>query len=266
MNKLDGQVAIVTGAARGLGRAFALRLAKLGALVGVIDINMRSYDQFPLDAAKGVPTDEEIRSWGGRAYAIEADVSDIDSVTAAVTHITRELGRTPTIAICNAGGGTGTLHENFASTVDVEALHMVIQRNLFGTIHTVQAVAPQMKAIKYGKIVTVGSISGVSPLLSGGYSHYGSTKAAVIMYTKYLAKELGPYGITVNCLVPGWIKTGKSASLFESSDLATQIEAEVALRRLGTPQDCANVIEFLTTDLSSYITGEVISVSGGYGL
>lgn len=263
--RLEGQVALVTGAARGLGRAFALRLVRLGAAVGVVDANMHSYTEFPLEAIKEVPVDEEIRAMGGQVHAVEADVSNRDRITKAVDEIANALGPV-SVVVCNAGGGSGKLNENFASTMDIGALDLVIKRNLYGTIHTVQAVAPYMKQQGYGKIITVSSIAGIAPLLEGGYAHYGASKAAIIMYTKYLARELGPYGITANCLAPGWIKTGKAARLFEASDLLNEIESQIALRRLGTPDDCANAIEFLATDLSSYMTGEVLSVSGGFGL
>jgi 3-oxoacyl-[acyl-carrier protein] reductase len=130
----------------------------------------------------------------------------------------------------------------------------VLDINLMTCMYTCMAVAPYMKKQKSGKIVTVASIGGLRA--TGKYHPYGTAKAAIIYYTRTLAQELGPYNINVNCIAPGSIRTGR---LGDKSELANQIP----LRRLGTIEDCAKVVEFLTTDLSDYVTGKTITVDGG---
>lgn len=146
--------------------------------------------------------------------------------------------------------------------MNLTMLHQVIGRNLYGTVNTVTAVAPMMKKKRYGKIVTVASQAGIQATPDGSYAHYGSAKAGIIMYTKYLAQELGSYGITVNCIAPGYIGTGRLMEDFKKIGIEN-ITKNIALKRIGTPEDCSRVIEFLTTDLSDYVTGTVLDVGGG---
>jgi 3-oxoacyl-[acyl-carrier protein] reductase len=122
-----------------------------------------------------------------------------------------------------------------------------------------------MKAQHSGKIITVSSVAGLSASPDGGYAHYGAAKAAIAHYTRYLAQDLGPHGITANCIAPGVIATGRiMQTVLPGSSTANQNRAEeIALRRLGTVEDCARVIEFLATDLSDYVTGTVIPIDGG---
>ena len=144
-------------------------------------------------------------------------------------------------------------------------LQLVTSMNLFGTVYAVNAVAPIMKAQRSGRIVTVSSIAGLGPSPDGGYAHYGAAKAAIAHYTKYLAQDLGPFGINANCIAPGVIATGRiMATVVPGSINANRDRSEqIALRRLGTVDDCAKVVEFLTTDLSDYVTGQVIAIDGG---
>lgn len=263
MKRLEGKVAIVTGAARGIGREYALRLASLGADVGVIDIDLKSYKQFEREQiSEGAETVvDEIKKLGVKAYGKEADISNEDEVFAAVNEIRENLGEID-ILVANAGGGSGNVDENVASAIDDEQLKVVMGRNLYGTIYSVKAVAEDMKKKKYGKIVTVTSVAGIKASLNGTYAHYGATKAAIINLTKNLAQDLGRYNITVNAIAPGYIGTGRLLEQFERAGVEV-FENETALKRLGTPEDCANVIEFLTTNLSDYVTGTVIDVTGG---
>lgn len=152
--------------------------------------------------------------------------------------------------------------ENTASTIDMDQLTLVMERNLHGTVHSVKGVVDSMKRRRSGKIVTVTSVTGMQANPEGSYAHYGASKAAIINYTKFLAKELGPYNINVNAIAPGYIATGRLIEQFEMAGME-RFTDETALRRLGTPEDCANVIEFLTTNLSDYVTGAVIDVTGG---
>ena len=137
--------------------------------------------------------------------------------------------------------------------------------NLFGTVYSCNAVAPIMKQQRSGKIITVSSVAGIAPSVDGGYAHYGAAKAAMAHYTRYLAQDLGPFGITVNCIAPGVIATARiMATVIPGSIQSNRDRAElVALRRLGTVEDCAKVVEFLATDLSDYVTGAVIPIDGG---
>ena len=266
MGKLDGKVAVVTGAARGLGRAYARRIAGLGAKVAVADLNLKSFEEFEAEAASMTAdsTVAEIQAGGGSAIGIEVDVCDEKAVTAMVQRVVAEWGRVD-VLVANAGGGRGRPVDTRASTLDPGLLHLVISMNLFGTVYCCNAVAPIMKQQRSGKIVTVSSVAGLSPSSDGGYAHYGAAKAAIAHYTRYLAQDLGPYGITANCIAPGTITTGRIvATVMPGSADANRDRMErVALRRLGTVDDCAKVVEFLVTDLSDYVTGVVIPIDGG---
>jgi 3-oxoacyl-[acyl-carrier protein] reductase len=266
MGKLDGKVAIVTGAARGLGRAYARRLAGLGAKLAVADLDLRSYREFDAEAKDmtGDSTVAEIIAAGGAAIGIELDVCDDKAVAAMAERVLAEWGRID-ILVANAGGGRGRPVDTKASALDPALLDLVVRMNLFGTVYSCNAVAPAMKQQRAGKIVTVSSVAGTAPARDGGYAHYGAAKAAILHYTRYLAQELGPYGITANCIAPGVIATGRIMQTVipgSASNNADRTE-QVALRRLGTVEDCAKVVEFLVTDLSDYVSGAVIPIDGG---
>lgn len=260
---LAGQAALVTGAGRGLGRAYALHLARLGADLAVLDADLHSYAAFAGEsrAMTADTTVDEVKALGRRALGYEADVSDAHAIDVAISAIARDLGRID-IAVCNAGGGVGTPAETRASEVSDEHFDVVVKRNLYGTVNTCKSVAAIMKEQRSGRIVTVSSQAGRRGARDGGYAHYGAAKAGVEMYTRYLAQELGPCGITVNCIAPGYIATGRLSEQFERAGVE-RIERSIALRRIGTPEDCARVIEFLVGDLGSYVTGAVIPVDGG---
>jgi len=266
MGKLDGKVAIVTGSARGLGRAYAHRLAGLGAKIAVTDIDLKSFTAFEAEAnaMTAGSTVEEIINAGGDAIGIEMDVTDEKSVNAMVAQVMKTWGRVD-ILVANAGGGRGKPVETKASTLDSGLLHLVTSMNLYGTVYSVNAVAPIMKEQRSGKIVTVSSIAGLNPSTDGGYAHYGAAKAAIKHYTRYLAQDLGPYGITANSIAPGIITTGRiMATVVPNQANANRNQTEqIALRRLGAVEDCAKVVEFLCTDLSDYVTGQCIAIDGG---
>src|SRR5262249_9322644 len=139
---------------------------------------------------------------------IEVDVCDHQAVDSMVQHVVAEWGRVD-ILVANAGGGRGRPIDTKASMLDPALLHLVTSMNLFGTVYSCNAVAPVMKRQRSGKIITVSSVAGLSSSYDGGYAHYGAAKAAIAHYTRYLAQDLGPYGVTANCIAPGVIATGR---------------------------------------------------------
>ena len=182
-------------------------------------------------------------------------MTDHEAVDAMVARVVQEWGRVD-VLVANAGGGRGRPMDTKASTLDPALLQLVVGMNLFGTVYTVNAVAPVMKEQRSGKIITVSSVAGMAPSADGGYAHYGAAKAAIAHYTRYLAQDLGPFGITANCIAPGVIATGRiMATVIPGSSQSNRDRSElVALRRLGSVEDCAKVVEFFTaTDLSAVI-------------
>jgi 3-oxoacyl-[acyl-carrier protein] reductase len=261
--KLIGQSALVTGGARGIGRSYALRLAQLGADVAVLDVDLESYRQYAgeQDTMTADSTMAEIRNLGRRSLGLQADVSDPTAVAAAADAVAADWGRID-ILVCNAGGGSGQPADTTASAVSADLFDSVLQRNLYGTVNTCRAIVPHMKRHRYGRIVTVSSQAGRRGSSTGGYAHYGTAKAGIQMYTRYLAQEVGPFGITANCVAPGFIATGRLLPVFEAHGM-NRVLGQIPLRRLGTPEDCARVVEFLVTDLGGYVTGAIIPVDGG---
>jgi 3-oxoacyl-[acyl-carrier protein] reductase len=270
--KLSGKVAVITGGARGLGRGYALRLAGLGADIAIIDRNLQAAEvyEFERTAMTAATVMAECETKGVRALGVETDLTSRAAAASAIDDIARQLGRID-IAVCNAGGGTvvfaderpagpganevgDAVTSGTPSDCPEEMLTRVLDINLKTTMYTCMAVAPQMKRQGAGKIITVASTAGVDA--RGTYHPYGMAKAAIIHYTRSLAQELGPFNINVNAIAPGIIRTGR---LGDRSHMAGM----TALRREGTIEDCAKVVEFLATDLSDYVTGRTIIVDGG---
>jgi 3-oxoacyl-[acyl-carrier protein] reductase len=263
---LAGRTALVTGSARGLGRAYALHLAQLGADVAVLDIDLRSYREYAAEAAlmTADTTAQEVEALGRRALAIEADVTSLTAMQEAVKGIAGEWRRLD-IVVCNAGGGIGSPWEARASQLDVDEFDAVLQKNLYGTVNTCVAAAPVLKAQAYGKIITVASISGLRGGRNGAYAHYGVAKAGIVMYTRYLAQDLGHWNVTANCIAPGYVATGRLALAFEAMDEETRVSLNTlnALGRPATPEDCARVVGFLAGPASDYLTGVVVPIDAG---
>ena len=260
--KLAGKVAIVTGATRGIGRAHALRLGQLGADVVVNDISLDAWKEYdePLTAPSVM---DEVKKFGVRSIGIAADVTKKDAVEAMVKKALAEFGHVD-ILVNNAGGIAGDIPKSFASLVPEDQLRATVDRNLYGTIFCCQAVAPTMKAQKWGRIVTTSSQGGMRAQDGGVYASYGAAKAGVIMYTRYLAQELGPFNITVNCLAPAFVGTGRLMKLsFGRPGGQERSVAQTPLGRLAVPEDIAKVMEFFVTDLGDFVTGQVLSVCGG---
>jgi 3-oxoacyl-[acyl-carrier protein] reductase len=260
--KLKGKVALVTGGARGIGRCHALRLARLGADLAVNDIDLASYKEFgeTLSAASVV---EEVRSLGGRCIGIEADVGKKDRVESMVEQVLAEYGHID-ILINNAGGLAGEPSESYAATVSEEDLGATLDRNLLGTVFCCQAVAGPMKSQAWGRIVNTASQAGLQAQDGGFYASYGVAKAGVIAYTRYLAQELGPYGILVNCVAPAYVSTQRlEKRVFSKNGMRERLLAQIPLGRMATPEDISKVVEFFVTDLGDYVTGQFLSVCGG---
>jgi NAD(P)-dependent dehydrogenase (short-subunit alcohol dehydrogenase family) len=259
---LLGKVAVVTGAARGLGRAYALRLASLGADVAVLDIQLDGAAEFgeKLYAAT-VPA--EIEQLGRRSIGIQVDLTQKSQADNAIMQAFKALGRID-ILVNNAGGAITPAERSYASITPEEDTRFLFDVNYMSAVFCCQAVSEIMKAQGAGIIVNISSQSGVTTYKGGLLASYAASKAAVAQYTRYLAAELGPFGIRANCLSPGVMLTARVAAQAAARGVGTDEEARhVPLRRLGKVEDCAGVLEFLTTDLSQYVTGQVISVCGG---
>jgi NAD(P)-dependent dehydrogenase (short-subunit alcohol dehydrogenase family) len=258
--KLEGKVALVTGSGRGLGRAYALHLAGIGADVVINDIDMAAAKQYNEELTAPTVMDE-VRALGRRSLGIVADVTDQGQVNRMVQQVLDEFGHLD-ILVNNAGGAL-VPGPSYASTVPEADFRRMMDINLMGTIFCCQAAAVPMKAQRSGKIVNVGSQAGLRSSGGGGTS-YSVAKAAIQHYTRKLASDLGPYNVNVNCIAPAWILSSRAiAGGRNSPETRARLEQEIALRRLGMPEDVAKVVEFLTTDLSDYVTGQVISVCGG---
>ena len=267
VKKLKDKVALITGGARGLGRGYALRLARLGANIAIIDRNLKGFNVYDFESEQmsAGTVMEECQKLGVKSIGLTVNMADRAAAQQAIDCVVGDLTRLD-IVICNAGGGTIMFadelgpHAKDLSTTGVpsdcpqEMLTRVIDNNLLSCIYTCTAAVPHLKKQQSGKIVTVASIGGLSA--NGRYFPYGVSKAAIIYYTRTLAQELGPHNINVNCIAPGIIRTGR---LGDRSALSNRIP----LRREGTIEDCAKVVEFLVTDLSDYITGKTITVDGG---
>ena len=251
--RLEGRVAIITGASRGIGRASALCLAREGAKIVV---------NYVREKAKADEIVQEIERSGGAALSFQADVGDRDAVVRMVEKVLGEYGRVD-ILVNNAGVSVRcrSLLEFKEETFD-----QIAQVNVKGLLHCSKAVAPHMMERRYGKIVNIASVAGLGTAALPGNLLYASTKASVIVLTKRLALELGRYGINVNAIAPGLIRTDMSLgnrSEAEQRERIQHFEEMSMLRRIGHPDDVANVVLFLASDESSFIAGQVITVDGG---
>ena len=268
---LSGRVALVTGGSRGLGRADALTLARAGADVVVADLLVESQlsedtDRYGALATVArqqglVHTEEtvaEIQAMGRRAFAVRCDVTDRDEVDAAVARTVEELGSLD-ILVNNAG----TLdHAAQFQSQSAELWERDLRVNLTGAFNCAQAAWPHLKERGRGRIVNMASVAGT---LGGfGQASYSTTKAGLLGLTKTLAMEGGRHGITCNAIVPGVI--GTEAFNMANAAMNERIVNRTVLKRPGDPQDIANAIAFLCSDLAAYITGIELNVSGGVEL
>ena len=262
--KLLGKVALVTGGARGLGRAYVLHLAQLGADVVVNDINLRASEEYG-ENLQAESVAAEVEMLGRRGMGIEAAVANKRAVSEMVNQVVTEFGGID-ILVTNAGGNLTTDPDQTATGTAENTYRHLMDINLTGTIHCCQEVSRVMKANrKSGKIVTVASQAGMWSGRDGGGMAYKVSKAGVIQYTKVLAAELGPHRICVNCIAPGFVLSSRALAQGRNEPPARDALIEqIPLGRLGLPEDCAKVVEFLVTDLSDYVTGQCIPVCGGF--
>lgn len=260
---LHGRRAMVTGGARGIGRAVALCLARAGADVAVTDVDLRSFDEFPREREQMTADTvaEEVAALGRRALQLQADATDADAMARAFDEVDAAWGGVD-VLVNNAGGATLSHGEQTtASNATLDSLHTNLARNLTSTVIGCQLAVPRMRAANGGAIVNMASQAAYK-WENKPYAFYGAAKAGVVAYTKYLAEEVGADRIRVNAIAPGFIGTGRMLPLFEGRGLDAIVQ-RVALGRLGTPEDCAQVAAFLAGDAAAYISGQVLKVTGG---
>jgi len=245
------QVAVVTGGGRGIGRAAALLLAQRGAAVCV---------NYTAHAAAAEAVVHEITAAGGRAMAVAADVADDAAVTAMIARVASQLGPV-TILVNNAG----VSQQATLDTYDPAQLERMRRVNVDGVIHTTRAVMASMRERRHGRIINVASIAALGTALPGN-AFYAASKAEVLILTRRFAMELGPHGITVNAVAPGFVRTdmtqrGRGADGWEKVE--KQLGERAMMRRIGEPQDIANAVAFLAAPESGWITAQTLTVDGG---
>jgi len=241
---LKDRVALVTGGARGIGKAICLELGRAGAAVAVVDVLIEQAEA----------TAEELREQGIRAQAFAADVSDLQAVEKTVREVLEAFGRID-ILVNNAG----ITRDNLLIRMKEEEWDAVIAVNLKGTFNCIRSVARPMMKARYGRIINIASVVGV--MGNAGQANYSASKAGVIGLTKTAAKELAGRNITVNAVAPGYIDTEMTRRLPEEAREA--FLRIIPLGRPGTPEDVARIVRVLAGPEAEYITGQVIHVDGG---
>ena len=245
---LDGKIAVVTGASRGIGRAIALELASRGAFV-VVNYNGSK------DRAEEVK--KEIKAAGGKAEVYQCNVSDFEKCQAFIQDVIKTYGRLD-ILVNNAG----ITRDGLLMKMSEADFDSVIETNLKGTFNTIRFASRQMLKQRSGRIINMSSVVGIAG--NAGQANYASSKAGVIGLTKAVARELASRGITVNAIAPGFIETEMTEVLSDAVKEASV--AQIPLGRFGKPEDIAKTAVFLASDDAGYITGQVIQVDGGMAI
>ncbi len=244
------RVAIVSGAARGIGAAIASRFAADGMAVALVD----------LDSAGASATADAIAQAGGRALALEADVTNEAQVSDVVARATAELGA-PTVLVNNAG----ILRDNLIFKMTLEDWDAVMNVHLRGAFLMTRAVQAHMVEAKWGRVI---SLSSISALGNRGQVNYSAAKAGLQGFTKTVAIELGPFGVTANAIAPGFIASDMTRATAERmgvdfEEFTAAVAKETPVRRVGVPEDISNVASFLASDEASFVSGQVLYVAGG---
>ncbi|MBQ8086098.1 MAG: 3-oxoacyl-[Lachnospiraceae bacterium] len=242
---LEGKIALVTGASRGIGREVAFTLAGYGATV-IVNYNGSE--------SKANEVVNEIEKNGGKAYAYQCNVADYAAVETMMKEVVKEYGAVH-ILVNNAG----ITKDGLLMKMSEEDYDTVIDTNLKGTFNCIKHISRQMLKQKEGHIINMSSVVGVYG--NGGQVNYSASKAGVIGITKSVAKELGSRGITVNAVAPGFIVTEMTDAMPEEAK--NVVDDKIAMKRLGDVKDVAETVAFLASDKASYITGQVICVDGG---
>ena len=248
MNLLAGKTALVTGAARGIGKAIALRFASEGANIAFTDLVIDD---------NGKALEKELEDCGIKAKGYASNAADFDVTHETVKEILNHFGRID-VLVNNAG----IARDGLMLRMSEQQWDTVINVNLKSAFNFIHAITPIMMKQRCGSIINISSVVGVSG--NTGQANYAASKAGMIGLAKSIAKELGSRGIRANAIAPGFIITDMTASLPEK--VREEWEKLIPLRRGGTPEDVANVSLFLASDLSSYMTGQVISVCGGMNI
>ena len=245
---LEGKIALVTGASRGIGRQIALKLAGQGAFV-IVNYNG--------SAAKAEETVKEIEAAGGKAEAVQCNVSDFEACGQMLTDVVAKHGRLD-ILVNNAG----ITRDNLLMKMSEEDFDAVISTNLKGVFNCVKHISRQMLKQRSGRIINISSVSGV--LGNAGQANYCAAKAGVIGITKSVAREMASRGITVNAIAPGFIRTEMTDVL--KDDIKKALMEQIPMKNFGEVEDIANTVAFLASEDARYITGQVISVDGGMAM
>ena len=247
MGLVTGRVAIVTGGAQGIGEAISMTLAKEGANIAVIDVNLE----------KAQATAENLKKLGVEAEAYKADVSNTAEVEAVVDKIVDRFKKID-ILVNNAG----VTRDNLLVRMTEAEWDLVIAINLKGTFNFTQKVGKVMMKQRGGSIINISSVIGL--MGNAGQTNYAATKAGVIGITKSVAKELAKRNVRANAICPGYIQSAMTDKLTE--DVKAKMLAFIPTGTMGTPQDVANIALFLASDMSNYVTGETIRVDGGMAM
>jgi len=242
--RFQGKIAMVTGAARGIGKAISLAFAREGADLALLDYNLEVLSE----------TVKEIEALGRKALPLEADVRSEEAVKKAVETILDKMGRVD-ILVNNAG----VTRDNLMLRMSEEEWDTVLDINLKGAFICTKSVARAMLKQRSGSIVNIASVIGI--MGNAGQANYAASKGGVIAFTKSCAKEFASRNITVNAVAPGFIETAMTAKLSEENRIA--MLALIPAKKLGQPEDVAKVVVFLASDDASYVTGEVVRVDGG---